>query len=297
MPSAAFGRFPLAYRLTNDQRFLDAAVNEMLTASKFKGLESASLPRHGRNDRRVCHWLRLALRRDGIPRIAKPSAMRWSSSGWIPESKSSSEVAGGPAPITTGTKSATADSILGALAIADEKPELADQMIGLCLKSLPNGLKAYRPAGAYPEGPGYWVYGTTFTVLTILGLDSALGHDFDIHKSKALEPTVEYRLHMEGPSHLFFNYADSGLGASPDLRDAWALPTSTKNRVSPQLQIKSMIDYFKLDTPKVQRPNERFAALNVIYYPECKKMVANESFQTLPPRLVFRRSPRHRDHA
>ena len=272
--------FSLAYRLTNDQRFLDAAVNEMLTASKFKDwnpphfLDTAEMTAafaigydwlydamDPKDRETICNAM-VKLGMDPGIKILKRGG--W----WTSTDNNWNQVCNG-------------GLILGALAIADEKPELADQMIGLCLKSLPNGLKAYRPAGAYPEGPGYWVYGTTFTVLTILGLDSALGHDFDIHKSKALEPTVEYRLHMEGPSHLFFNYADSGLGASPDFATLGLAYIYQKPSIA-QLQIKSMIDYFKLDTPKVQRPNERFAALNVIYYPECKKMVANESFQTLP---------------
>ena len=51
---------------------------------------------------------------------------------------------------------------LGALAIADEEPELAADILRYAKASIPNGMHAYVPDGAYEEGPSYWNYGTTY---------------------------------------------------------------------------------------------------------------------------------------
>jgi len=105
--------------------------------------------------------------------------------------------------------------ILGALAVAEDEPELAEQIIRSALKSIPNGLGVYAGSGAYPEGPGYWQYGTTYTVLTMAAFDSALGHDFGLRKAPGLARTGYFRMHTIGPTGLFFNYADCGEHSRP----------------------------------------------------------------------------------
>ena len=99
---------------------------------------------------------------------------------------------------------------IGALAIADEEAELAAKTINFALKSIPNGLTVYPPDGAYPEGPGYWEYGTSYTCVTIRVLRSALGTDFGVHESAGLNNTGWYRIHTLGPCGMQFNYADGG---------------------------------------------------------------------------------------
>ncbi len=49
---------------------------------------------------------------------------------------------------------------LGALAIADEAPKLADRIMRYALESLLHINHVYEPEGAYPEGPSHWEYGT-----------------------------------------------------------------------------------------------------------------------------------------
>ncbi len=67
---------------------------------------------------------------------------------------------------------------LGALAIAKDEPELARQYVERAIEFNPVGLKPYAPDGVYPEGPIYWGYGTSFQVVLLAGLESALGTDF-----------------------------------------------------------------------------------------------------------------------
>jgi hypothetical protein len=66
-----------------------------------------------------------------------------------------------------------AGMVAGALALAEENPKRAAEVVSRALAGLPYGMKVYDPDGNYPEGPGYWNYGTTFNVLVIALLESA----------------------------------------------------------------------------------------------------------------------------
>jgi len=70
----------------------------------------------------------------------------------------------------------------------------------------------FSPDGAYPEGPGYWGYGTTFNVLLISALQSVLGTDFGLTQQPGFLATADYYLHITGPSGYYFNYSDAGRG-------------------------------------------------------------------------------------
>lgn len=54
---------------------------------------------------------------------------------------------------------------------------IRQKIIERCLLTNPKALSAYGPDGGYPEGFHYWGYGTSFQVLLIAALESALGTD------------------------------------------------------------------------------------------------------------------------
>ena len=99
--------------------------------------------------------------------------------------------------------------IAAALAIAERDPELAAKTIARALEKLPNSLKEYAPDGIYPEGPGYWGYGTSYSVLASEMLNTALGSDFGISKSPGFLESANFRLLATAPSGEYFNFADS----------------------------------------------------------------------------------------
>lgn len=100
--------------------------------------------------------------------------------------------------------------VAASLAIADVNPELAARTISRALDKLPNSLKEYAPDGVYPEGPTYWAYGTSYSIVTANMLTTALGTDFGISKSPGLMESANFILHVTSPSGDFFNFADSG---------------------------------------------------------------------------------------
>jgi hypothetical protein len=73
-------------------------------------------------------------------------------------------------------------------------------------------MAAFAPNGSYPEGPGYWSYGTTYNVLLIAALESVLGTDFGLSLAPGFSQTGEYLPLATGPSGQTFNYADGGAG-------------------------------------------------------------------------------------
>jgi hypothetical protein len=110
---------------------------------------------------------------------------------------------------------------VGALAVADRELELANWLIGRMRESLPKALASYAPDGAWREGPGYWGYATRYTVYALAALQSALGTDFDLGASPGLSEAGAHRLHITGPTGLFFNFADCGEAASDDPSLFW----------------------------------------------------------------------------
>ncbi|MBC8102343.1 MAG: heparinase II/III family protein [Cytophagales bacterium] len=102
--------------------------------------------------------------------------------------------------------------ILGALAVADEEPELASFTVRAALQSLPRAMASFAPDGGWEEGPGYWSYTLNYTVALLAGLQSALGTDFGISNAAGFERTGAFRLFFVGTSGRPFSYADVGDG-------------------------------------------------------------------------------------
>ncbi len=100
----------------------------------------------------------------------------------------------------------------GALAIAEDEPELAGKVINRSVESLPRAMiPSYEPDGAYPEGYAYWDYGTSFNVLFINAVEKALGTDFGLTKSPGFLKTAAFLENMVGPTGMAHNWGDSGL--------------------------------------------------------------------------------------
>lgn len=94
---------------------------------------------------------------------------------------------------------------LGALAVAEKYPEIAKRIIAESFAGIKNPLSYYEPDGAYPEGPGYWIYGTSYNVLYFAALESC---GANIKYSHGFLKSPEFFLNSIGPAGAF-NYSDS----------------------------------------------------------------------------------------
>jgi hypothetical protein len=100
--------------------------------------------------------------------------------------------------------------LFGALALADEETELAKRVILRTIDGLPYAMRTYQPDGIYVEGPSYWEYGTTYNVLCIAALESALGTSFGLADFPGFKETGAFPLYMTGPTGDHFTFSDCG---------------------------------------------------------------------------------------
>ncbi|HWB90759.1 MAG TPA: heparinase II/III family protein, partial [Puia sp.] len=98
----------------------------------------------------------------------------------------------------------------GALAIYEDSPELAKKVIDRAIEDVVFAMKDMGPDGNYPEGYGYWGYGTSFNVLLISALEKAYGTDFGLDNMPGFLKTGGFLENMTGPTNKPFNFSDVG---------------------------------------------------------------------------------------
>ncbi|MBI5396257.1 MAG: heparinase II/III family protein [Verrucomicrobia bacterium] len=197
------------YRLDGDRRFAERARKEMLAAAAFSDWN----PKHFLDVAEMTNalaigydWLfdflpaedRATIRRAIVEKGLKESlpiyaAHRW----WAKAHHNWNQVCNG-------------GMTAGALAIADEEPELARRTVTEAVASVPLAMASYAPDGGWEEGPGYWSYATRYNVFMIAALQSALGTDFDLSRLPGFADAGLFRIHSVGPMGRPFNFADAG---------------------------------------------------------------------------------------
>ncbi len=195
----------MAYRLSGKRVYLQRAEAEMLAAAAFKDWN----PSHFLDVAEMCtalalgyDWLyhdlpdssrtkiKQAIRDKGIEPAFKVTH-------WVKGHNNWNQVCNGG--IT-----------LGILALMEDEPQLARTLVHRAVNGIQQAMAVYEPDGAYPEGPGYWVYGTSFNCVFLAALDSVLGTDFGLSQMPGFARSAAYYLHVTGPTGTYFNYPDSG---------------------------------------------------------------------------------------
>lgn len=254
----------MAHRLTGERRFVNGAVKEMLIASKFKDwnpshfLDTAEMTTAlaigydwlyeeiAPDDRKT---VREAMVRLGL----NPGMKCYKKKGWwVAGHNNWNQVCNG-------------GMIIGALAVGEDEKQLADDIIRFALKSIPNGVGVYNPSGAYPEGPGYWQYGTSYTCLTTSALQTALGHDFGVGQTPGLDKAGSFRIHTVGPLMHYFNYADSGSRYRP-ASAMFELARLHDNRLYAWWHRRQLAKFVPTDGPLKLNCPDRFFALEIAWY-------------------------------
>jgi hypothetical protein len=195
------------FRMTGERAYLNAAKQDMLEAAAFEDwnpshfLDVAELTTalavgydwlYNELEPDARQQIRSAIVEKGLRTSLKPRSWSIATNNW-------NQVCHG-------------GLVLGALAVLEDEPELAEQVIVRALRAVPRAMAEYEPDGVHPEGPGYWRYGTSYNLLLIDALESVLGSDFGLTKSQGFMNTGEFYLHAAGPTGLFFNYSDSSAG-------------------------------------------------------------------------------------
>ena len=211
------------YRLDGDRKYLRRAVKELMAAAAFKDWH----PRHFLDTAEMTHafaigydWLyndltadeRRIIREAIVEKGLLPAKQAYMGEvwwkWWVKCDHNWNQVCNG-------------GIALGALAIADEKPELCSYILNEALKSIPLAMANFAPDGGWPEGPGYWNYATEYNVFLLAGLKTALGTDFGLSQTKGFPETGMFRIYFVGPTGKTFNFADAGSGAGSAPQMFW----------------------------------------------------------------------------
>jgi hypothetical protein len=199
----------LLKRLDGDQRYAERAWQELAAAAKFQDWN----PRHFLDAAEMTHafaigydWLydswtpeqRTTLQQAMVEKGLKPALKLYrANSGWTKAHHNWNQVCNGGIG-------------MGALALADVEPQIASEVLHDASESIQLAMGEFAPDGAWNEGPGYWNYATSYNVVFLAGLQSALGTDFGLSQIGAFKDTGLFPLYMTGPLGRTFNYADGG---------------------------------------------------------------------------------------
>ncbi len=201
----------MMHRLHGDPKYADRAWRELDAAAQFKDWN----PSHFLDTAEMTHafaigydWLydtwtadqREVLKNAMIAKGLKPArALYEKDSGYVRVRNNWNQVCNGGIG-------------MGALAIADVEPDLAGYILRGAIKSLPRAMVDFAPDGGWNEGPGYWDYATTYNIVFLAALDSALGTDFGLSALPGFLATGWFPIYVSGPFGRTFNYADGGDG-------------------------------------------------------------------------------------
>lgn len=196
-----------AYRLTNDRRFLQRAEEELVAVSRFSDWN----PSHFLDVAEMTmacaigyDWLFTELSDDARQEIrsailtnginpSKNNSYNWflnSDNNW--------------------NQVCNAGMAFGALAIQEDYPDLANEIINRAFNSIKLPMKACKPDGVYPEGYGYWGYGTTFNVLFLSAVTKFFGDERGLASTAGFLESAEFMENMLTPTGKSFNWSDCG---------------------------------------------------------------------------------------
>ena len=259
----------MAFRLTGDERFAARAKKELFTAAAFDDWN----PSHFLDEAEMS--FAFAIGYDWLYGGLAPGERATLKAAMLKNGLSFANAAyAGPKPTDSRLWFVTRASnwnqvcngglLTAALALADEEPALARLVVSGARKSLPTSMAAYQPDGAYPEGPGYWGYGTAYNVIAMAALESALGTDLGLSQAPALDRTALYRLYVQSPAGQAFNYADGGAGIGAQAEYTWL---ATRFQLGTGLAHSRAL-LAEAVAKRVRNPeSDRFFALHAVWFP------------------------------
>lgn len=207
-----------SYRLTSDVKYLKRAENELLAISAFEDWN----PSHFLDVAEMTmaaaigyDWLFKGLSaeskkiiRDAIINKGLNPSLESANNSWVKATHNWNQVC-------------NAGMTFGALAIYEDKADLAKKIIDRAVSSIKLPMEDYQPDGAYPEGYGYWGYGTNFNIMFLSAMEKAFGNEYGLEINQGFFKTAQYLGNMTGPTGNSFNYSDAGSGGGTQPAMFW----------------------------------------------------------------------------
>jgi hypothetical protein len=262
----------MAYRLTGDERFFNRATNDLLTVAAFPDWDPKDNLSIGEMSFAVAigyDWLYAKLtpgERAAIKQALLDKSLAFADDayrrapGWTKNNGNHNQVC-------------NAGIMSAALVLADEEPDLARRLIAGACASMRHSLASYAPDGSYPEGPGYWTYGTTYSVITFAELESALGTDLGFEATPGFSNTIYFYEAVEGPFGPVFNYSDATADLQNSPARAWLAkkfnsPFALQHTRSLLADFLQQNSFVKFDRAIQSTVANRFFALHEVWFPD-----------------------------
>ncbi|HEX5791246.1 MAG TPA: heparinase II/III family protein [Luteolibacter sp.] len=197
-----------AWRFTGKAEYRDRAIEELKAACALKDWNTSHFLDTAEMATAVAigyDWLyadlnagqRAMCEKAIRDKALKPAKAVYDSKGWWTKASNNwSQVCGGGIG-------------LAAIAIEGKDEGLSGDLIPRSIKLVERCDHFYEPDGLYPEGPGYWHYGTSYHVL-LLAACKTLSHPMAMPAK--LSQSAESMMHLHGPTSLPFNFADGHAG-------------------------------------------------------------------------------------
>lgn len=259
----------MAYRLTGDQRYADRARDVMLTAAAFPDWN----PSHFLDVAEMATALGLGYdwlydRLTPAERVTIKRALLDKALAYVRPAYARADPDRESFPFVKGNLTNNWNQVcnggflIAALAIAEDEPAIAREVLAGLRETLPVAMRAYEPDGAYPEGPVYWGYGTRYNVLVLAALESALGDDFGLGRLPGFDRTELFRLHVQSPTGLSFNFADGRAGLGADSGLTWL----AQHHRQPVAEAHSR-ELLAAELEREPNLDDRFMATTVLWFP------------------------------
>lgn len=224
------GFLSYAYRMTGDTKYASRAETEMLAMAAFTDWNPSHFLDVGEMTLAMAigyDWLfnylgetsrqsiASAIKTHGINRTTGVYDNQW----WMTSDNNWNQVC-------------NAGISAGVAAVYDEDPEYYQTLIDRAVNQIKTPMGVYKFNGSYPEGMGYWEYGTTFNIIFIDMLLRMWGTDKSLLAVDGFIKTVDFVTHAQGNATkqmsggslksinpLPFNFADcgSGFGVQPGM--------------------------------------------------------------------------------
>ncbi len=188
------------YQVSGEQRFAERAVAEMINVCGFKDWN----PSHYLDVAQMCYAVGLGY--DWLYHYMTDSQRKTVMNGLYKNGISTTK---SPKLSESNNWNAWCNGGLsiGAAAIFEDHPTECAQILSDAVSNIQIVMAMFEPAGAYPEGPGYYKVTVEFTVMLINTLESVLGTDFGLSEVDGFRDSGRYPLAVNGYSNCF-NFGD-----------------------------------------------------------------------------------------
>jgi len=184
-----------AWRMTGDEKYFQRCEKELLAVSKFSDWNPSHFLDVAEMTMAVSigyDWLYTKLSDESKKIIREAIVSKGLNQSLDPKYNSWLKA------VNNWNQVCNAGMTYGALAVAEDYPELSKKLIDRAIGSITLPMGEYKPDGAYPEGYGYWGYGTSFNVMFLSALEKVFSSDFGLNKTPGFLQTAGFLQNMTG---------------------------------------------------------------------------------------------------